>query len=222
MRWQGRAPGEKRRRFRPSCLRIHRPRLRRRRHRALRERFHGEGVSLVLYGGKFTDTSFLSILFRQQTDYRESYIYTGGLSFPLEPTIRDITFETEGNLTKHDGIMQHLEMNGFLIARFRPFSLPFSVALGEGLSVSSRNPGLETWRKDILKLRLDEQRTSPLLNYLVLEMAFGLPFTESSVFFRIHHRSGVFGTYCPPTCGSNFISYGVRLPVEADIRFFAQ
>lgn len=65
-----------------------------------------EKASLVLYGAQYTDTDLLHILFYRVFDYRESYMVTGGLSYPLETSIRDITFETESHVAKHTGAMR--------------------------------------------------------------------------------------------------------------------
>ena len=172
-------------------------------------------VDLLFYGGKFTDTDLLPILGRQDTKYMESYLAVGGLNYKLDATLLDLNFEAEGHLAKHFGIMRHTELNGALIARWKEFipGLPISLAFGEGLSLASRRPRLEHRRINIYDLRFRGQKTKPLLNYIMLELDYSLPDLsdyDPRLFFRIHHRSGVFGLYCPPTCGSNFITYGLK------------
>ncbi|MCZ8343130.1 MAG: hypothetical protein O9301_08875 [Leptospira sp.] len=175
-----------------------------------------EKWNLVLYGGIFTETDLLPIVLRQKTEYRESYIGTVGFNRPLDYKIRFIDFELEGNLTKHFGEMRHWEFNLFYVAKInRIQGSPFSFSLGEGLSQASENPKLENKAKgfylDGYQSKSIESRAT--LNYLMVEFSSYLPFErKTEIFLRIHHRSGIFGLYCPPdpNCGSNFVSYGIR------------
>jgi len=169
--------------------------------------------SVLAYGGKWTETDLLPILFSQRTEYRGSYLWALGVN----RHIRQYDFlnvEAEGTVAGHSGAMRHGESTAALVGRI---DLPLGIRLraGEGLSIASQNPGLENRRFDPLRwpLVLQSRKSSPILNYLSFELAAGLPasFQESRVLFRIHHRSGIFGLMCPPTCGSNFISYGVRV-----------
>lgn len=200
---------------------------------------------IVFYHGKYTETDLLPILFRQRTDYRESYITVIGYSHPLHTNIRWITFETEAHLGIHSGAMKHVEANGFLIARTSPlFRIPFTLALGEGLSVASRNPDYENKPKGfrygdttipfaeayliqqsnpdfplfLASLQLDRIESRRVLNYMMVEAEYRLTAIAYSpaLFMRVHHRSGVFGLYCPPdpACGSNYITYGIKWALE--------
>lgn len=169
---------------------------------------------IVVYGAKFTDTSLGAILFDQDTSYRNSYLYVGALNLPLDSRVGPFRFETEGQVGAHFGLMKHMEFNGLLIARWDAPYVPLSFGLGEGLSLASSKPRLEIEWDNFLHLRMT-QDTSPLLNYLMMEMDMAVPGLDFAknlrVFMRIHHRSGAFGTYCQPTCGSNFIAYGLKV-----------
>jgi hypothetical protein len=173
----------------------------------------------ILYGGKYTETDLLPILLRQKTDYKESYIGVVGVNSPLNYKIRFIEFEAEGLLTKHFGKMNHWEIDTLLIARVNHlFYLPMSFAFGEGVSLVSQNPSMENkpkgieWRSGLIQF--DEIRSRNFLNYLMVEMDYRVVDTPSNprVLLRIHHRSGIFGVFCPPNpaCGSNFVSYGIK------------
>ena len=180
------------------------------------ERASGD-VDLVLYGGKYTDTNFSQIILHGKTNYKESYIAAGALNYRLEPRIRSIFFESEGQIVKHAGVMNHHELNGVLIARYHFSFMPASFAFGEGLSIASKTPELENRLKDIMALRFeDRERSKPVLNYFLFELDFSLPVVmhDPRIFIRLHHRSGVFGTYCSKTCGSNFITYGIKIGTD--------
>ena len=200
---------------------------------------------ITLYHGKYTETDLMAILFRQRTNYDNSYITVLGYSYPLGTNIRWVNFEVEGQVGFHSGAMKHVEVNGFLTARTPPlFGLPFTLALGDGLSLASRNPDFENKAKGFyldpiylsfsdvymvqmqnpdfpiywFSMQLDKIESRHLLNYMMVEAEWrfvSVPF-QPAVFMRVHHRSGVFGLYCPPdpACGSNYISYGVKFALE--------
>ncbi|TGM30455.1 hypothetical protein EHQ82_01410 [Leptospira selangorensis] len=176
-----------------------------------------ENWSLVLYGGIFTTTDLIPIVFRQKTDYRESYIGTIGVSRPLDYRIRWFDFFWETNVTKHFGEMNHGETNAFYIVKInRVFDSPISFSLGEGMSLATENPKLENKAKGFYfdsGIQRDAIQSRALLNYMMVEVSSYLPFErKTEIFIRVHHRSGIFGLYCPPdpNCGSNFVSYGFR------------
>nr|WP_245918445.1 hypothetical protein [Leptospira ellinghausenii] len=176
-----------------------------------------ENWNIVLYGGIFTTTDLIPIVFRQKTDYKESYIGTIGVSRPLDYRIRWFDFLWETNVTKHFGEMNHWETNAFYIVKInRIYDSPISLSLGEGMSLASENPRLENKAKGYYLetgLQKDAIESRALLNYMMVEVSSYLPLErKTEVFLRIHHRSGIFGLYCPPdpNCGSNFVSYGFR------------
>lgn len=113
-----------------------------------------------------------------------------------------------GNFTLRVGSNQHTiyEFNPYL--SFRWANWPWnhrvvtSLAIGEGLSYDTSVSSLE---------KRTNQNTKRLLNYLMLEAAFGLPqYPEVQLFARIHHRSGAYGLYRAGNTGSNSVGAGVR------------
>ncbi len=177
--------------------------------------FDRDKIDFMIYGGNFTDTDLQHILMRAETDYKDSFLMVGAVNYLLDTNIRSLRFETEGQIGKHFGRMNHFEFNGVLITRWvgSLFDRHFSIAFGEGLSLATRQPELENPRDPFGRR---EEKSAEILNYLMLEVELGLgdyP-RQPRVFLRIHHRSGVFGTYCPPTCGSNFITYGVKFSLN--------
>lgn len=178
---------------------------------------------LALYYGTFSDTRLLDILSSARTDYKPSHLLAATLSRPTGSDLSVLTFETEAQFVKHFGLMQHLEVNGLLIARWSGvFGLPIGLALGEGLSLAGTNPAMENQKRDWRNPFRTNEESRPLLNYIMVELEMGAAESDQPrVFMRVHHRSGVYGTYCPPTCGSNFIAYGVRLPVPSVTALFS-
>lgn len=117
-------------------------------------------------------------------------------------------WEWEAQVAKHNGAQSHLEFNGLVVLRWQRFPwerhLRTSVAIGEGVSWASEVPPLEE------ALHPDGD-ASQLLNYLLLELGLGLPkVPDWDLVFRIHHRSGIFGTFDGVDGGSNVIATGLK------------
>ncbi len=171
---------------------------------------------LILYGGIYTDTSVGQILGQAKTDYKPSYLSAVALNYESPARLRALRFETEGQVVQHQGLMNHQELNGVLVARWHDFMpyLPMSVAFGEGLSYATERPTLENREIDYGKSQFFRQESNQWLNYFYVELDWRLPLFRDlhpRLLLRLHHRSGVFGTYCEYICGSNFITYGVKL-----------
>ncbi|MBI40947.1 MAG: hypothetical protein CMF59_15215 [Leptospiraceae bacterium] len=172
-------------------------------------------LSVTMYRGQFTRTTLGNIMLQGDTDYKPSYIFTGAVSTPASVDFFGLPTEWEGQVVKHSGAQKHLEFNAVLMARLGnslDFSgIPVSFAIGEGLSLATRNPDLENPRS-FYGIDGESEYSQNLLNYLVFEVEFGLPMDayEPRAFIRLHHRSGIYGTFCPRTCGSNYIAYGIK------------
>lgn len=166
-----------------------------------------------LYHGTFTTTTLGETL-SAYTNYKPSYLTVLTVNRPLPYRLWRANLEGEGQIGRHTGIMKHLEFNGVVLARFeQPFrGTPFSFAIGEGLSFATRNPELENPRRSIEDPYVAEETSRNLLNYLVFELEMAVPVDAYSprAFIRVHHRSGIYGIFCPPVCGSNVVAYGVR------------
>lgn len=165
-----------------------------------------ERFDFLLYGGKFSDTTFGEIILEQETDYLESYVWVAGLNYELGKFLGPITIETEGQIAQHTGLQGHWETNVLIIIRHEWLwqnAISFSMALGDGFSLATRVPRLE---------RVENPSSNVLLQYLMGEIDLGLPSVSGwpRLMMRLHHRSGVFGVYCSNTCGSNFVTYGVK------------
>ena len=159
----------------------------------------------LVYYGKFVRERFVDIITLHPLNYRPSYVGVIAINYKLGPFIGPLTLEAEWQLARHQGLQTHSETNALLIARLGSMGdgpLPVSLAVGSGISVASAEP----------KLEKAENETNPVLYYLMTEIDVGIPSFPRNprMMLRIHHRSGVFGVFCPGICGSNFITYGLK------------
>ncbi|MBT4639329.1 MAG: hypothetical protein HOC09_10945 [Deltaproteobacteria bacterium] len=161
-------------------------------------------VSIGYYKGQAVENNF-GDLYTSPWRPIASYIQTVFINYQLNGQIRDLIFETEGQLVKHNGLQDHWETNGLLVVRLKLFDqlIPTSIATGHGLSYAT----------EVAKLDKESGEEPPrILYYFYAELAFGLrdlPYNPR-IIFRIHHRSGVFGLYCGQNCGSNIPAVGFR------------
>ena len=81
--------------------------------------------------------------------------------------------------------------------------LPTKLAISVGPSFISEITPTEK-RKD------DDNQGSKFLNMFSPEIEFGVPDTDWSGFFRLHHRSGIFGLIDGVSGGSTYFTFGVR------------
>jgi len=81
--------------------------------------------------------------------------------------------------------------------------LPTKLTISVGPSFISKITPTEK-RKD------DGNEGSKLLNMFSPEIEFGVPDTDWSGFFRLHHRSGIFGLINRVSGGSTYFTFGIR------------
>ncbi len=79
-------------------------------------------------------------------------------------------------------------------------TLGFSI----GLSYVHGTPAFDDGSKDA------SNKKYRLLNYNAYEASFWNQKEDSAVFFRIHHRSGMYGLIAPEGVGSNFLTLGSK------------
>lgn len=122
--------------------------------------------------------------------------------------------------SQNSGFSSHGEFNLLLILRWHKFPwdkyLDTSFAVGEGFSYATIVPAYEKDPHGVLH-GSDHARweAAQFLNYLMLEFDFTRPeISPWSVFLRIHHRSGIYGTINDVEGGSNFICGGCRYRFE--------
>lgn len=132
----------------------------------------------------------------------------------LAPLLFASTIELAANVTyETDPTGPLWELNPYFVVRWREFPWNHTVlttlGIGEGVSWASHSPQHEIDAED------EPGQASKFLNYLMAEVTFSLPdHPEWQVLYRLHHRSGVFGLYCPGTTGSTAAGLGVRYWME--------
>jgi hypothetical protein len=160
-----------------------------------------------LYTGQYSDTALNEII-RLNTDFEGSYVHVVSLGKELGKYKDLIGYELEGQAAWHTGKQDHEELNCAFTLRWLPFFwdkfLDTSFAFGNGLSYATSAPELEIREGD-------EHKSTHLLYYILVELAFAMPRQPQwNLFIRIHHRSSVFGLIDNITTGSNFVGLGLR------------
>lgn len=171
------------------------------------QRVHADEKWFVsAYFGQASDSRFLDIILK--FDHRPINSRMAAFTVGRElTTYRDtLRLEAEGQVAKHWGVQTHAELNGALVLRWLPFFwddyLDTSFGIGEGLSYASDIPVLETD---------EDEETSRILNYLMVEFSFEIPKKDSwDLFVRLHHRSGIYGLINGVNEGSNILCAGIR------------
>jgi hypothetical protein len=163
--------------------------------------------SVFAYGGQWTDTRFVHIVFRGRTDFQSSYVWAAGVSRNLFDISRHLGTEAEFNLARNSGLQTHGEMNTAFSLRWKTFPwdryVKTSLAYGLGISYAFERPPIE---------EEPERRASRTLIFMPAELTFAPPKEKKSpweVMVRIHHRSGAFGFF-KDAGGSNFVTAGLR------------
>ncbi|MEA5446274.1 hypothetical protein VCB98_10630 [Gammaproteobacteria bacterium AB-CW1] len=165
--------------------------------------------SLAAYWAKNSPDRMIDILRGLNPEMRSSYLNAMALNYRFHQG-RRIHWEVEAQLVRHHGMQDHWESNAVLVARWMDFPwdrwLDTRFAFGQGFSYAWEVPPLEP-RSDP-----EDGESAQLLNYLLMELEFAPPAPDSqwSGMIRLHHRSGVFGTFSGVEGGSNFIGLGVR------------
>ncbi len=178
--------------------------------------------AVSVYAGRYTDGSLPEdIAFLQAVELEEATQVAVAYSEVFAAPSPKFRWEWEVNGVNWSGQQNHQEVAG--LALFRWMSFPWdryidtSFAAGNGLSWATEIPKLEeAFHPDTGSTRL--------LYHIIIEFEFARPRTLHgggigtpehwldpwATFFRVHHRSGVFGTFDGVNGGSNVIALGLR------------
>ncbi len=168
------------------------------------------GRAITAYTGRYLDSGLVDEILVLQ-DWRARDAYLGALAYAERfHVFADGAgqWEWEAQAVQHFGDQTHQELNALVALRWKRFPwndrLRTSAAIGEGFSFATEVPPLEIQSQE-------NQNASDLLNYLLLELTFGLPSAPHWDFVaRIHHRSGIFGLFDDVDGGSNVLALGLK------------
>ncbi len=160
-----------------------------------------------LYAGQYSDTALIQNL-QFDHEFQDSDIFVVSIGRHLARYGQLMAVELEGQFGIHRGRQNQQEINCALTLRW--LSLPWdkyvdtSFAFGNGISYATADPPLE-------RENADNGQTAQWLYYILAEWAFAIDDdAQWELFWRIHHRSGVYGRMAGNNAGSNFVGLGLR------------
>jgi hypothetical protein len=165
--------------------------------------------NLSLFTGKYTASGLPDeILMLRPIDFDDAWVTVFNYGYLLTAPTPARRWEGELQMGFHTGDQDHVEFNGAVLHRWSDWPwdslIDTSFALGAGLSWAHRVPALEAAGKP-------GDNATRTLFYMALEFEARPAFTDRwSIFGRIHHRSGVFGTFSGVHGGSDHIGLGLR------------
>jgi len=159
---------------------------------------------LTVYGGAHAQDDIADVFAFKAKFEDNDHIAVAALAREFWHYEKYISFEVEGQIGKHFNNDTFWEFNGLIIGRWHAFPwnkyVDTSFAVGDGLSCYTQISKVEEDDDD------DAQKT---LNYLMFELALGLPqYPRWDMVMRIHHRSSIFGLY--GAGGSNYVCGGIK------------
>lgn len=161
------------------------------------------------YAGRYTDNSLPEeILLLKPLDVEDATMVALAYSQVLHEPSESYWWEAEVNTARWFRDQDHSELNGLLTWRWRELPwdevLDTSFAFGNGLSWASSVPDLEE------RFHPDTGATR-LLWHIAVELEARVPGSDGWFgFLRVHHRSGVFGSFSDVDGGSNVLCVGIR------------
>lgn len=171
---------------------------------------NGPPGAITGYVGRYTNASLPEeIALAKPISFESSEMLALAYSQPFHQFADDGgQWEWEAQTAQHVGAQDNFELNALVVLRWKRFPwgehLRTTAAIGEGLSWASEVPHLE-------ERLAPEGKAEQLLNYMLIEFTFGLPTRPAwDLVFRIHHRSGVFGTFNGVEGGSNLLALGLK------------
>jgi len=161
---------------------------------------------LTAYAGAHAQEDMHDVVTFQPKFEDNAYIGVVALAREIWHYKKYLSFELEGQVAKHFNRDTHWEFVGALVGRWNYFPwdkyVDTSLAVGDGISYYTEVSEVEEDDDD----DEDAQRA---LNYLLIEVALGLPkYPKWDLVFRIHHRSSVFGLVGEG--GSSFVCAGIK------------
>lgn len=162
---------------------------------------------LTVTVGRYTDQHYEDILAQTPLVFEPARLVNVALARPFAAGQRH-RWEIEAQAGKYYGAQHHWEFDGVVIWRWTDFPwnrwLVTTAAVGDGLSYASVVPPLELASHT-------NRGAARLLNYTLIETTFAPPQARHwSLVVRVHHRSGLYGTFGGVHGGSTVIAVGVK------------
>jgi hypothetical protein len=164
--------------------------------------------SVLLYGGITVKEELGDIIGFRATSSGES-IYSAELAYVFYRNMFS-EFQIAGNGAMRFAAGQNPVPEVDVYFMYRLLKFPWNnyinttFAFGEGLSYAFAVPYAE---KEV------DAHSQNFLDFLTFELTFGLPkYPDWQLVARIHHRSGMYGTFAPRSdhAGSNSMGFGIR------------
>ena len=160
-----------------------------------------------IYWGQFSNTALIDNL-QFEHDFESSHVYVISVGKEVGRYKEWIAFEVEGQVGSHTGEQDNQEINLAFTMRYLPFfwdpMVDTSFAFGNGISYATEIPALE-------EKATGEEQTSQWLYYILVEWSFSLPsHPRWDLFWRLHHRSGIYGCIAGEDAVANFVGVGLR------------
>jgi hypothetical protein len=159
---------------------------------------------LTVYGGVSAQKKLGDVLTFTATFPDETYVGVAALAKEVWRYQQWVSLEAEGQVGRFFGKEDQWQFNGLLIGRWHPFPwdkyLDSSLAVGNGVSYNTEISEVER--------RADED-AGRILNYLLFELALGLPkHPKWHGVVRLHHRSSIKGLV--GAGASNYVCVGIK------------
>lgn len=169
--------------------------------------------AVSLYAGREVTTAMTSafLIQNQVPPWRWQYggagLVAGSFSRRFATLFGGLDLELEDGVGQRFGDMHATEF--WLAVDFRWTRFPWNDYLRTTVALAD-GPDYAT-RIDQEERRLSPTGTSEVLNFFSPEVTFALPSSpENQVFFRFHHRSGIFGLINGTHAGAQFATVGYR------------
>ena len=160
--------------------------------------------SITSYVAVSAQNSLGDVLSFQATFPDDTYIGVVALSREIWRYKQWLSFDLEGQVGKFFGEEHQWQFTGLIDGRWHKFPwnkyVTTSFAFGYGLSYNTDVSEVE---------RRDDEDATRLLNYLLFELALGLPkYPRWDLVVRVHHRSEAYGLI--GHAGSNYVGAGLK------------
>jgi hypothetical protein len=166
------------------------------------------GWSVIGFGGVMTTNESSDIWLHDELKLTDDRLFGVGVSKRLVGITEDLDLEFEQQAVKHFEGQDNWEFNSVFMLRWKTFPwdsfIDTSFAAGDGLSIASETPKLESER-------YGNDESSALLNFVLVEFAFALPdYPGPELVMRMQHRSGAFGLINNTSDASTAFTWGIR------------